>query len=100
MPDQQTVSQCHCEEVKRPKQSHKILKTNRLPRSLRSLAMTKKDCDTVWQAGIQTENKHFWIPAPRFRGDRLHGNDKLGMKKLPDPSINYSSHLRQQRGQG
>jgi hypothetical protein len=72
----ETVSRCHCEGVKRPKpfglepfgserldlssstglkaegltaerQSHNALEIKRLPRSLRSLAMTKKDCDTV-----------------------------------------------------
>jgi len=37
----EAVSQCHCEGAKRPKQSHNILKIKRLPRSLRSLAMTK-----------------------------------------------------------
>ena len=35
------MSQCHCEEAKRPKQSDNTLKTKRLPRSLWSLAMTK-----------------------------------------------------------
>ena len=34
-----------------PKQSHKPLKTRRLPRSLRSLAMTKRDWDTVPSGG-------------------------------------------------
>jgi hypothetical protein len=29
------------------RQSHNALEIRRLPRSLRSLAMTKKDCDTV-----------------------------------------------------
>src|SRR3990172_7534441 len=42
-----TKLQCHCEGVKRPKQSHKASKKMRLPRSLRSLAMTDEDCGTV-----------------------------------------------------
>jgi hypothetical protein len=43
----ETVSQCHCEGVKQPKQSHKGLKTKRLPRSLRLLATTNTNYDTV-----------------------------------------------------
>jgi len=38
----ETVSQCHCEGMKRPKQSHNAPKIKRLPRSLRSLAMTSR----------------------------------------------------------
>ena len=40
----QAVSQCHCEGVQRPKQSHVYRITRRLPRSLRELAMTKRSC--------------------------------------------------------
>ncbi len=50
-PPQETVLECHCEGVKRPKQSHNALKVKRLPRSLRSLAMTKKGLRHSLQGG-------------------------------------------------
>jgi hypothetical protein len=46
-----TVSQCHCEGAKRLKQSRMFRKRLRLPRSLRSLAMTRADYDTVSKGG-------------------------------------------------
>jgi hypothetical protein len=53
IPVKEAVSVCLCEGVKRLKQSHKALKTRRFPRSLRSLAMTERDCDTASKTGIQ-----------------------------------------------
>jgi hypothetical protein len=44
---EESVLYCHCEGVKRLKQSHNLLKIIRLPRSLLSLAMTDQDCGTV-----------------------------------------------------
>jgi hypothetical protein len=41
-----------------PKQSHKAFKTRRLPHSLRSLAMTKRDCDTATKGGANRDE--FW----------------------------------------
>jgi hypothetical protein len=38
-----------------PKQSHNALKARRLPRSLRSLAMTKRDSDTATRGGRNEE---------------------------------------------
>jgi hypothetical protein len=48
-PPWETVSKYRCEGGKRLKQSHNLLKIMRLPRSLRSLAMTDQDCNIVSQ---------------------------------------------------
>jgi len=65
-PSRPPLRLCHtviCEGVKRPKQSHKAMKTMRLPRSLRSLATTNIDCDTVSLAkgGLGDLKFELWI---------------------------------------
>ena len=76
IPAQESVSQCHCEGVKQPKQSQKWLKSRRLPRSLRSLAVTGKDYDTASQAGIQYFVL-FWTPAGVYPREGGGGSDEI-----------------------
>ena len=47
--------------MKRPKQSHNALEIKRLPRFLWSLAMTKKDCDTVSIAEAEAHDSLFCL---------------------------------------
>jgi hypothetical protein len=47
----ETVSQCHCEEPQATEQSSKASKLRGLPRSLWSIAMTGRACDTASLGG-------------------------------------------------
>ena len=76
---QETVTYCHCEGVKGPKQSYNILKILRLPRSLwllglaeLSQAMTGEDYDTASQGRGE-------ISVFMFRGVLKGQNEKLYM---------------------
>ncbi len=92
-PPLETVSQCHCEGVKRPKQSHNPFKILRLPRSLRSLAMTNQDYDTVSYKGGTPINGHdLRVSCRACRSVSLSKNEQCGARS---PNAPFNGYLRE-----
>ena len=73
-----------CEGVKRLKQSPKNLKPMRLPRSLRSLAMTKRHCATVSKGGRGLFD-FFRRPSRVFCFMRIRIDSGKGVRNYTDP---------------